>query len=108
MAIGEATVEWFDAHSRRITALFSAASAIGMVVVGYLAAMPQPAELPKEQLDAISQAIAKSDRAIFLAELNQQQLDSRKQDFIPCVLRTMDRLLDETGVRPTCPLVMPD
>lgn len=101
-------IEWFDAHSRRITAVFSAMSAVGMVVVGYLAAQPQPAELPKEQLDAISKAIERSERAIVLAQLNQSQLESRKQDFIPCVLRTMDRLLDETGVKPTCPLVMPN
>lgn len=108
MTSAQETIEWFDAHSRRITALFSCASAVGMVIVGFLAAAPRPAELPKTQLDAISAAISKSDRAYALALANQTQLDSRKKDFIPCVLRTVDRLLDETGVRPTCPLVMPN
>lgn len=79
-----------------------------MVIVGFLAAQPRPAELPQRQLDAISTAISKSDRAYAMALNNQTQLESRKKDFIPCMLRTVDRLLDETGVSPTCPLVMPN
>ena len=82
-------------------------AAIGGVASTFVSSQPTKAELPEEQLREIKEASQKANRALALSIENREKLDDRGNNFVPCAIRTLDRLLDATGVVPSCPLVMP-
>ncbi|MDZ7588226.1 MAG: hypothetical protein U5J78_03365 [Parasphingorhabdus sp.] len=97
-----------EAHAKLLTAIgvFLAALFSGGSLL--VSAQPVEAHLSEKQAEMLAHAVRDSRIAIAQAERANRRLDDRGQNFIPCVLRTMDKLVDATGVRAACPLDMPE
>lgn len=101
-------IDRVKAYKELITAIGVAIAAIGAVTSSFISAQPQEAELPPEQIQKIDMAFAQSSEAIALAKANDQRLDERGKDYVPCSIRQFDQIFNELNIEPVCPLVQPN
>ncbi len=99
------TLELIDSKSRLITAIAALFAGFAAAAGAVISAMPAEAQLSPAQSEKLTAIDKKVDYIVVLAQENKDRLDARSS-FMNCTTRTIDQLVDKTGVKTRCMLEM--